>query len=55
MLQGGAKGQNGGHLFFCFYFFLNGIIQFKQVLFRIYFLSVISDCRVQCPRLEVTI
>ena len=59
MLQGGARGHN---LFFSFYFFfLNAIIQFKQqVLFRIDFLSVTSDCsdcRVQCPRvgLEVKI
>ena len=47
-----------GPLFFNFLFFLNGIIQFKrQVLFRINFLSVTSDCRVQCPRvgLEVKI
>ena len=39
-------------------FFFNGIVQFKQqVLFRIDFLSVTSDYRVQCPRvgLEVKI
>ena len=42
----------------CLFFFLNEIIQFnQQVLFRIDFLSVTSDCRVQCPRvgLEVKI
>ena len=56
MLQGGARGQNLGHLFFfffCFYFSRMG----SFILFRIDFLSVTSDCRVQCPRvgLEVKI
>ena len=58
MLQGGARGQNLGYLFFSTFIFLNGIIQFKQqILFRIDFPSVTSDCRVQCPRvgLEVKI
>ena len=58
MLQGGARGQNLGFYFFLLLFFLNGIIQFKQqVLFRIEYLSLTSDCRFQCPRvgLEVKI
>ena len=58
MLQGGARGQNLGHLFFFCFYFSKGIIQFKQqLLFRIDFLSVTSDCSVQCPRvgLEVKI
>ena len=49
-LKGGARGQNLGH------FFLNVIIQFKQqVLFWIGFLSVTSDCRVQCPCVELEV
>ena len=61
MLHGGARVQNLGHLLFFFtFFFLNGIIQFKQqvhILLKIDFLSETSDCRVQCPRvgLEVNI
>ena len=53
MLQGGAR----GHLFFFFFFFfLNGIIHFKQqVLFRIDFLSVTSDYRVQGPRVGLAV
>ena len=52
MLWGGAKGQNQG----LFFFFLNGIIQLKQqVLIRIDFLSVTSDCRVQCPWVGVEV
>ena len=58
MPQGGARGQNLGHLRFLFdFFFLYGIIQFEQHgPFRI-FLSVTSDRKVQCPRvgLEVKI
>ena len=57
MLHGGARGQNGGHLFFfLLLFYLNGIIQFKQkVLFRIDFLSVTSHCKVQCPRMGLEV
>ena len=50
MPQGGARGQNLGHLkiiFFCFYFSLMYSIIFKeQVLFRVDFLPVTSDSRV---------
>ena len=49
MPQGGARGQNLGHLkiiFFCFYFSLMYSIIFKeQVLFRVDFLPVTSDSR----------
>ena len=50
MPQGGARGQNLGHLkksiFFCFYFALMLSIIFKeQVLFRVDFLPVTSDSR----------
>ena len=49
MPQGGARGQNLGHLknfFFCFYFSLMYSIIFKeQVLFRVNFLPVTSDSR----------
>ena len=51
MPQGGARGQNLGHLkkiifFFCFYFSLMLSIIFKeQVLFRVDFLPVTSDSR----------
>ena len=53
MPQGGARGQNLGHLkksflfFFCFYFSLMKSIIFKEkVLFRVDFLPVTSDSRV---------
>ena len=49
MPQGGARGQNLGHLIFfiCFYFSLMLSIMFKdQVLFRVDFLPVTSDSRV---------
>ena len=51
MPQGGARGQNLGHLkksiFFWFYFSLMYSIIFKeQVLFRVDFLPVTSDSRV---------
>ena len=50
MPQGGARGQNLGHLknhfFFVFIFLLCKKIIFKeQVLFRVDFLSVTSDSR----------
>ena len=51
MPQGGARGQNLGHLkksffLFCFYFSLMQSIIFKeQVLFRVDFLPVTSDSR----------
>ena len=48
MLQG-LKSRTSFLSFFQLFFFLNGIIQFKQqALFRNDFLSVTSDCRVQC-------
>ena len=49
MPQGGARGQNLGHLkisFFCFNFSLMQSIIFKeQVLFRVDFLPVTSNSR----------
>ena len=53
MPWGGARGQNLGHLriFFCFYFsFMDSFVFEQKVLFRVYFLSVTSVYRVQCPR-----
>ena len=57
MLWGGARDQNLGHLryfflfFFCFYFsFLESFVFEQKVLFRVDFLSVTADHRVQCPR-----
>ena len=57
---GGVRGQNLEHLRFFFDFFafnfLNAIIQLKQqVPFRNDFLSVTSDCRVQCPRVGLEV
>ena len=56
MPWGGARGQNLGHLrffflHFCFYFsFMESFVFEQKVLFRVYFLSVTSDYKVQCPR-----
>ena len=54
MPQGGARGQNLEHLiifFFCFYFsFMDSFVFRQHVLFRVDFLSVTLDHRVQCPR-----
>ena len=54
MPQGGARGQNLEHLrtfFGCFYFsFMDSFVFKQQVLFRVDFLSVTFDHRVQCPR-----
>ena len=53
MSQGGARGQNLEHLiiFFCFYFsFMDSFVFRQHVLFRVDFLSVTLDHRVQCPR-----
>ena len=46
MPQGGVRGQNLGHLrfFSCFYF---SYVKTGTALFRVDFLSVTSDCRVQ--------
>ena len=52
MLQGGARGQNLGHLRFIYFlllFFLYGIIQFEQHEPFLLFFSVTSDRKVQCP------
>ena len=56
MPQGGAGGQNVRHLgLFLLIFFLYRIIQFEQQApFRV-FVSVISDDRVQCPRLGLEV
>ena len=51
--QGGARGQNLEHLrifFGCFSFSFMDSFVFKQVIFRVDFLSVTLDHRVQCPR-----
>ena len=51
--QGGARGQNLEHLlifFFGFYFSFMDSFVFRHVLFRIDFLSVTLDHRIQCPR-----
>ena len=54
MPQGGARGQNLEHLniiLFCFYFYFMVSYVFRQrVLFRVDFLSVTLDHRVQFPR-----
>ena len=62
MPQGGARGQYLEHLiifiFFCFYFSLMDSFVFRQhKLFRVDFLSVTLDHRIQCHRvgLEVKI
>ena len=56
MPQGGAWGQNLGHLrnFFCFSF-MKSLVFKQQVLFRVNFLSVTSDHRVQCPRMGLEV
>ena len=56
MSQGGARGQNLEHFiisfFFCFSFsFMDSFVFRQHVLFRIDFLSVTLDHRVQCPRM----
>ena len=61
MPWGAAKGQNLGHLrtfFFFFFFFalfsfMKSFVFEQKVLFRVYFLSVTSDYRVQYPRVEL--
>ena len=53
MSQGSARGQNLEHLivFFFFYFsFIDSFVFRQHVLFRVDFLSVTLDHRVQCPR-----
>ena len=55
MPQGGARGHNLEHLiFFCFYFAYMASFVFRQhVLFRVDFLSLTLDRRVQCPRVAL--
>ena len=47
------------YLLFLLLIFLNGIVQFKHqfryLVFRNDFLSVNSDCRVQCPRMGLEV
>ena len=51
MPQGGARGQNLEHLFFLlFSSFMDSFVLRQYVLFRVDFLSVTLDHRVQCPR-----
>ena len=59
MPWGGAMGQNLGHLRFFFFFllfffsFMESFIFEQKVLFRVGFISLTSDHRVQYPRVRL--
>ena len=58
MAQDGTRSQNLGHIRFffliCFYFsFMESFVFEQQVLFRVDFLSVTLDQRVQCAMVGV--
>ena len=57
MPRGGARGQDLGHLRIYIYFFLYFYFSYmepfvfqQKTLYMAGFLSVTSECRVQCPR-----
>ena len=53
MTQGGARGQNLEYLIYFFlllFSFMDSFVFRQHVLFRVDFLSLTFDHRVQCPR-----